>query len=1148
MAPSTAAMHAPTSGSSLARATSSPALGWEGENLGVAEGPPAGKGALMRQPNGATAKTWTSRGAEGDDGEGSEGTPPSRSPHASEASQCSPQSLSFGARTPDGSPAHLLALLAPVVVSSLDIGDASRSFAREETGVKVSTRGLASLRPRGARTGRDSAPAPGEVRHAVAADAARAWQWAGAAGAHPAAAGGAGPLPPVRVPPRSTLSPELLRQSQRFRARAVTLGARPARGVAAERVAPPVIPTGSQSGSGAIAQDASAAHAALGVVAPADEEKGQHRRHGVAARSQPCAYGLPLPLPAASTSHSAERLRHRQEPDLRHRQEPDRPSTPTAMHALGADDDTPGRTPRPGVHVHSHTQGALAELASTHGDRAAGEEQEEWGEGDEDARDGPASLAGGGCIGATGGRAPCSPRGAEAVPGGTEGARPLFLCELQSRASAMHRRAPGQRATAAQADLDSDQDSGLVSSRGTRLATGVPGANDRCRQPHQHRRDARGQHPRHAASKAGGAVSPGAESAQAPQALARLSLRDVEGGGPAAGAAPRHGADEYQTPPQRRSSGLAGPAVPVSGARPGEAAEEGSCERRERSSSASESRTTLRGARSPLLAPDEAPGGAGGGGGKEDGPLAAAAGSVAASPGETPVPSTRSSGSPGDEGWAAGSPSTHAPYLTFLLAEDADAGPRPAPAPSPPSPRGQNTHSPGDLSARAAGARGGQGLRGHPGDASSQSQPQSRCSSPGVPLSDADVPPAAPEHALELGLGVGSSVFRHLRDQLRPDRHSATHSAAHLTGHHPLVRPPPLDTLAPLGVGATSCVSLVRDARTRRLYALKTLPKALLVADGLKAKRNVQRALRERDALVALQGHPCLVELHTAFSDESGLHLLTEALLGGDLHTLLCECGALTDAAVAFYASAVAVGLGALHALGCAFRDVKAENVALDHNGWPRLVDLGGVVRVDDGALAPVPPPGRDPEGDTREERTVTRFGTVEYMSPEMVSGAGRGGRGPGTATDWWSLGALVFELLVGRTPCATSATDGDALAIATRIRDGQVLWPGEDETQLAGEALDLLSQLLCKDEAKRLGAGAADEKAVLAHPFLAAVDTDALVNRCGIEPPFRPHLHGPADTRRFAHVNGEAYKERRRALKPLSGDKVQWEIQFANF
>mmetsp|Transcript_123 Transcript_123/g.359 ORF Transcript_123/g.359 Transcript_123/m.359 type:complete len:613 (+) Transcript_123:338-2176(+) len=380
-------------------------------------------------------------------------------------------------------------------------------------------------------------------------------------------------------------------------------------------------------------------------------------------------------------------------------------------------------------------------------------------------------------------------------------------------------------------------------------------------------------------------------------------------------------------------------------------------------------------------------------------------------------------------------------------------------------------------------------------------------------------------------------------------------------------RPPPLDTLAPLGIGAAGYVSLVRDARTRRVYALKVIGKALLVT-ATNAARKVTRVRRERDALMALAGHPCIVELKGVWSDACSVCLLTEPLLGGDLHSLLGECGALTDAAASFYTATVALALGAIHAIGAIYRDVKAENVGIDSQGWARLIDLGGVLwqahptgsrggsrggrntsSLDKSGKSCQAGDENGSRGKGEEsERTTTRFGTVEYMSPEMVAG-GRHGLEPGPATDWWSLGALLFELLVGRTPCALRADDTDSFQIARRIRDGAVVWPRGDEPPLSADAEDLLKQLLEIDEFKRLGSPArGGEFGVLSHPFLTTVDPDALLNRCGMEPPYRPSLSGPTDTARFAFINGESYAQRRGGIRPLSELEAGWERQFDDF
>jgi serine/threonine protein kinase len=184
--------------------------------------------------------------------------------------------------------------------------------------------------------------------------------------------------------------------------------------------------------------------------------------------------------------------------------------------------------------------------------------------------------------------------------------------------------------------------------------------------------------------------------------------------------------------------------------------------------------------------------------------------------------------------------------------------------------------------------------------------------------------------------------------------------------------PRPAAASAILGADASAAAPPISPPLVGRLYALKCLPKAPLLAAG-----RARQALNERRALAACHGlHPCLPLLHGAFQDAFHLFLLLEAVPGVELFYLLREARRFEPSTCALYLAMTGSALAHLHERGWVHRDVKPENLLLDAEGYIKLVDFGLATRLAAAA-----------------ERTWTLCGTPEYTAPEVRDGD-RGGEG----------------------------------------------------------------------------------------------------------------------------------------------------------
>ncbi len=219
-----------------------------------------------------------------------------------------------------------------------------------------------------------------------------------------------------------------------------------------------------------------------------------------------------------------------------------------------------------------------------------------------------------------------------------------------------------------------------------------------------------------------------------------------------------------------------------------------------------------------------------------------------------------------------------------------------------------------------------------------------------------------------------------------------------------------------------------------------------------------------------------------------------------------------------FYSSQISLALLHLHENNIIYRDLKPENVLLDHSGNVKLTDFGLSKKVKSFALG------------TIESSTATFCGTPEYLSPEMILHR-RNGSGYGKEVDWWSLGIVCFELLTGWPPFY----DRDFNKMCEKILYKPLIFPVK-KYNFTKDAEDLIRNLLHRDPNRRLffkrtdlgpeGGHRAGHKAhhstsssarnIFLHPFYSGTDWVSL-EKGHVIPPFRPPVgRDVSDTRNF--------------------------------
>ena len=242
-----------------------------------------------------------------------------------------------------------------------------------------------------------------------------------------------------------------------------------------------------------------------------------------------------------------------------------------------------------------------------------------------------------------------------------------------------------------------------------------------------------------------------------------------------------------------------------------------------------------------------------------------------------------------------------------------------------------------------------------------------------------------------------------------------------------------------LGRGSFGEVYLVQKINSGILYAMKVLSKDRIMGQNL-----LKYAMAERNVL-SLSNHPFIVKLNFAFQTSSKLFLILDYCQGGDLSKHLYYEKRFKEQRAKFYLCEVLLALEDLHKRDIIFRDLKPDNVVLDEKGHIKLTDFG-----------------LSKEGVFDSQSAKSFCGSIAYLAPEMLKKQGHG-----KAVDWYLLGVLFYEMLVGIPPFFTEHKE----EIFHNIEYGQLNIP----KFISKDASDLLNALLQRDPNKRLGSGIRD-------------------------------------------------------------------------
>ena len=204
-------------------------------------------------------------------------------------------------------------------------------------------------------------------------------------------------------------------------------------------------------------------------------------------------------------------------------------------------------------------------------------------------------------------------------------------------------------------------------------------------------------------------------------------------------------------------------------------------------------------------------------------------------------------------------------------------------------------------------------------------------------------------------------------------------------------------------------IYICRNKQTNKIYFMKILKKANLLVN-----KNTEHVTNEY-AILSNVFHPFIIELRGIHNTNPvTLNFLYEYIPGGNLANLLKVKKRFSLRNAKFYLASIITAFDYLHKKNIIYRDLRPQNILLCRNGYIKLAEFGMSKKME-------------------SDITFTMCGSPEYYSPEMLRKTGYN-----KSHDFWTLGIILYEMLIGCTPFF----DSDPLKIYQKINQGKILFP----------------------------------------------------------------------------------------------------------
>ncbi|XP_053300595.1 serine/threonine-protein kinase LATS1 [Pleuronectes platessa] len=333
-----------------------------------------------------------------------------------------------------------------------------------------------------------------------------------------------------------------------------------------------------------------------------------------------------------------------------------------------------------------------------------------------------------------------------------------------------------------------------------------------------------------------------------------------------------------------------------------------------------------------------------------------------------------------------------------------------------------------------------------------------------------------------------------------------------------------------LGIGAFGEVCLARKEDTGALYAMKTLRKKDVLL-----RNQVAHVKAERDIL-AEADNEWVVRLYYSFQDKDNLYFVMEYIPGGDMMSLLIRLGIFKEELAQFYIAELTCAVESVHKMGFIHRDIKPDNILIDRDGHIKLTDFGlctGFRWTHDSKYYQSGDHVRQDSMDFSKEwedptdcRCTDRLkplerrkarqhqrclahslvGTPNYIAPEVLLRTGYT-----QLCDWWSVGVILYEMVVGQPPYLATTP----LETQLKVINWKSTLHIPPQAKLSPEASDLIIKL-CRGPEDRIGKNGAEE--IKAHVFFRTIDFSS--DQRQQVAPYIPTIAHSTDTSNFDPVD----------------------------
>ena len=360
------------------------------------------------------------------------------------------------------------------------------------------------------------------------------------------------------------------------------------------------------------------------------------------------------------------------------------------------------------------------------------------------------------------------------------------------------------------------------------------------------------------------------------------------------------------------------------------------------------------------------------------------------------------------------------------------------------------------------------------------------------------------------------------------------------------------EPLTIIGRGAFGEVRVCRQISTGDIVAIKKMRK-----EDMLNKNQLMHVRTEREIMTS--SNEWIVNLRYSFQDEYYLYLVMDFLPGGDLMNLLMKKEILSEEEAKFYTAEMILAVDSIHKLNCIHRDLKPDNILIDKRGHIQLSDFG-LSKLSDNAFYPmsVKDPLQTPKklmnigndtittansnlNSTNSSKINKKYhkknrllaystvGTPDYIAPEVF-----GQSGYGQEVDWWSIGVMFFEMVVGYPPFfSENPTD-----TCKKIIKWKENFSIPVDAELSPEAENLILKMVAPAE-NRLGVWGVEE--IMRHPFFKGVDWNNIRKS---KAPFIPDIKNDYDTKYF-----DTFPEEEPFYPPISGNnKLRKDVNYAGY